>query len=309
MFFNNTRLFWMALFFGGIFNCALIHGQTNEFIEPEMVNIPEGKFIYGNTELERQQFLISHNEPAAKKISLPAFWIGKYEVTNKEYACFIDDGGYENKRYWSEAGWSFCQQLGWKEPRRWRDKDYNSPKKENYPVCAVSWYEAKAFCRWLSEKSGKSYRLPTEQEWEKAARGDSGKIFPWGDEWNSSLCNWLGDTNGDNLPNHELDGFLYTAPVDHFSESQSTYGCFNMAGNVLEWCNTEWNSSKKNVKQTIYKVYKGGSFFSGEPRLLRCSWRGGTYPEIGHVYWGITGFRAAMNENEKLAEYSYVYHF
>ena len=89
------------------------------------------------------------------------------------------------------------------------------------------------------------------------------------------------------MPDEKLDAFIRVSPAGYFENGKSAYGCYDMAGNVLEWCAD--SIDKK------YKAYRGGCFLSGEARLLRCAWRGGNYPETGHVYWGIIGFRVAMD--------------
>ncbi len=286
----------LYLFLHAICLFLCIPGTAQPFIEPEMIEVPAGPFLAGSSSKERAQFLIPKSEPLQKEIYIETFCIGKYEVTNREYACFIEDGGYEKQEYWSESGWRFRKKYSWTEPRRWNDKDYNGAGKENHPVCAVSWYEAEAYCHWLTHKTGMYYRLPAALEWEKAARGMDGRIFPWGDEWVPEACNWLADTEGNKLPNTEIDGYIYTAPTGSYPEGVSAYGCYDMAGNVLEWCSDILENSHKDNTSFECRTYKGGCFFVGAPRLFRCAWRGGTYPEIGHVYWGIIGFRLASDQ-------------
>lgn len=269
-------------------------GWSYESIEPVMIAIPAGPFIAGSSELERSLYRIPYHEPAAQIIHLATYWIARYEVTCDQYANFLNDGGYTDPSYWSENGWKCRLQYNWKEPRRWRDKDYRGRLPQIMPVCAVSWYEAQAFCRWLSVKTGKSFRLPTEWEWEKAARGTDGRIFPWGNEWNTLGCNWYGYLGEVTKNLRDNDPYLWVSPVGSFEEGKSPYGCYDMAGNVLEWCSDSWLPD-----DDTYRVYRGGSFFSNNPRLLRCAWRGGTFPDIGHVYWGEIGFRVARDAVEK----------
>ena len=284
--------------FAGLFGVFCIpSSNAAPFIEPEMLIIPAGTFLYGSSDTERRLFLISEREPRQMKMFVDTFLIGQYEITNEEYALFINDGGYEQETYWSDEGWKHRLQFSWTEPRRWRDKDYNKPGKENYPVCAVSWFEAEAYCRWLSVKTGKPYRLPTALEWEKAARGVDGRFFPWGNEWNVNACNWLADVDGNTLPDKDIDGYFYTSPVGKYPAGQSPYGCYDMSGNVLEWCSDGLEEYPGVQHPAEYRIFKGGSFFTGNPRQLRCAWRGGTWPEIGHVYWGIIGFRVAADSN------------
>lgn len=261
-----------------------------------MVEIPAGTFLYGSGEKERSRYLVSPDEPKQHEVELPAFSIGKYEVTNREFERFIEDGGYQKQRYWSEEGWEYKTQFGWTQPRRWTHRFYHDHKRKTNPVCALSWFEAQAFCRWLQEKTGKPYRLPTSKEWEKAARGTDGRIFPWGNEWEDDACNWLVNYYGDFLPDNEIDGAIYTAAVGTYEKGKSPYGCYEMSGNVMEWC-----ADTFTLNQRMYAVLRGGSFYTGKPRLLRCAWQGGNLVEVGHVYWGFIGFRVAMDHEETKA--------
>ena len=129
-------------------------------------------------------------KPSAKDIlPAPFAWIeipgknyalAKYPLTNAQYAPFIKAGGYKNKQWWTEAGWQTCQKEKWIEPRYWQDKDFNGA---DQPVVGVSWYEAVAYCLWLSEQTGQKIMLPTEEQWQYAAQGDDGREYPWGNEW------------------------------------------------------------------------------------------------------------------------------
>lgn len=267
---------------------------SSETLEPEMVLIPAGSFIAGSSDLERSLYRVPRHEMTAHTVHLATFWIGRYEVTNDQYASFMNDGGYTTPSFWSDEGWNARTQYNWKEPRRWRDKDYHGRFPQILPVSAVSWYEAQAYCHWLSIRTEKSYRLPTELEWEKAARGEDGRIFPWGNEWNTNRCNWYGYLGEVTQNTKDTDSFAGLSPIGSFEDGKSPYGCYDMAGNVLEWCSDIWSQN-----EPYYRVYRGGCFFSNNPRLLRCAWRGGTYPDIGHVYWGKIGFRVARDATEK----------
>ena len=138
----------------------------------------------------------------------------------------------------------------------------------------VSWYEAAAYANWLSKKTGKIYCLPTEAQWEKAARGTGGREYPWGNEFDKNLCN------------SEECGLNRTSPVGIFTKGESPYGCMDMAGNVLEWC-SDWfeedyykKSPKKNPRgpgNGSLRVLRGGCWFF-DARDCRTAFRGGFLP-------------------------------
>jgi len=215
--------------------------------EDNMVLIPSGKFIRGSEERS--------TEKPVREIYLDAFKISKYLVTNQEYKRFVEEGGYSSKEYWTDEGWV------WKEeeitkPDYWHDRKWNGP---NFPVVGVSWYEASAYARWLSSIIGKNYRLPTEAEWEKAARGQDGRRYPWRGEFDKEKCN------------SEEMGLDRTSPVGIFQSGQSPYGLFDMAGNVWEWCSDWYDSyfyresqgeNPKGPGSGSSRVVRGGSWYN-----------------------------------------------
>lgn len=279
-----------------LFACGFaFNGFCAEPIEPVLVEVSAGPFLSGSSAAERERYIPSMHEFEQHEVDLPAYQIGKYEVSNEEYERFMQDGGYARAAWWSEAGWAARNQFGWSEPRRWRDPGHHGIHMEKYAVAAVSYYEAEAYCRWLAQRTGKPYRLPSEMEWEKAARGTDGRMFPWGDDWRDGACNWVGSETGQRLPTVAADGFAYAAPGGSFPQGASPYGCEDMAGNVMEWVDAFMQDDVMTIQRPL-RVFKGGSFFSGFKRLLRCAWRGATWPELGHVYWGEMGFRVAMDE-------------
>nr|MCU0498822.1 SUMF1/EgtB/PvdO family nonheme iron enzyme [Anaerolineae bacterium] len=158
------------------------------------IKIPAGKGTmktYENTELI---------------IPTERYWIAKYPVTNAQYAVFIKDGGYQERNWWTEHGWE-ARLKGWAwqnnkyeetdkpwtAPRFWDDPKWNGL---THPVVGVSWYEAIAFCQWLSDKTGEKIMLPTEAQWQYAAQGDDGRAYPWGPKWDSKRCNHNVDNKG-----------------------------------------------------------------------------------------------------------------
>ena len=138
------------------------------------------------------------------------YWIDKYEVTNKAFTVFVEEGGYKTQAYWSETGWAWVGKHSSSQlPRRCLG---NKPE---HPVACVTWYEAEAYARW------RGGRLPTEAEWEYAARGPQSLVYPWGNELDSNRCNVI-NAQG-------------VKPVGSYPTGASWVGALDMAGNVMEW--------------------------------------------------------------------------
>jgi hypothetical protein len=168
------------------------------------IEIPAGPFIYQGGE----------------RRELPTFWIAKYPITNIQFQTFIDDGGYREDRWWQDLEKPEPQAPRWEQPNR--------------PRTNVDWYEAVAFTRWLSLRSGLAegtVRLPTELEWEKAARGEEGLTYPWGNEYRTGFANINETERKDGTWN-----LNQTTAVGVYPEGQSPYGVEDLAGNVWEWC-------------------------------------------------------------------------
>jgi formylglycine-generating enzyme required for sulfatase activity/predicted MPP superfamily phosphohydrolase/energy-coupling factor transporter ATP-binding protein EcfA2 len=211
-------------------------------LKPKMVHVKAGEFTRGGDK--------DDDEKPIGQIYLDEFMIGKYPVTNMEFTAFIEDGGYNNQDLWTSEGWHWLKDKKIVEPDNWHDRKWNGP---NFPVVGVSWYEAAAYAEWLSQKTGEIYILPTEAQWEKAARGTKGLIYPWGSEFDKNLCN-------------SLEGGLYrTSPVGIFLEGESPYGCLDMAGNVWEWCR-DWYE-KDYYRKCPVKNPEGPN--TGSLRVLR----------------------------------------
>jgi formylglycine-generating enzyme required for sulfatase activity len=175
--------------------------------EPIMVPIPAGEFIMGSDpEVDE---LAKDVEFPQHRVFLPDFSISKFPTTVQEFRAFA----LATDR---------------------KDQLRQLPKhKYNHPVVAVSFFDARDYCQWLTEKTGKLYRLPTEAEWEKAARGTDGCIFPWGNVWEQAIAN-----------TYEYD-VRKTLPVGHFSpRADSPYGVSEMAGGVLEWTTSLWGTDE-----------------------------------------------------------------
>jgi formylglycine-generating enzyme required for sulfatase activity len=187
--------------------------------------VPAGEFLMGNT-TQTDEMADEYYEAPQHKLYLEDFAIAKYPVTNAQFEAFVRDGGYTERWHhcWTKAGW------------RWRTKDnVTGPRKfgvnfdrANHPVVGVSWYEAVAFCKWLSEKLGQAVMLPSEAQWEKAARGTDGRRYPWGQQITVEHANYL-------------ETFLHaTSAVGIFPLGKSPYGVLDMAGNVNEWTSSKY---------------------------------------------------------------------
>jgi len=206
----------------------------------DMVLVPAGEFIMGTDDWWPK------SGPAHKK-HLPDYYIDLYEVTNAKYKEFVQAAGHSL-------------------PDDWVKNNNGIPEgMENYPVVFVSWQDANDYCEWAGK------RLPTEYEWEKAARGTDGRVFPWGNEF---------DKNKGNTPQH---GLGKTMKVGSFENGKSPYGLYDMAGNVFEWT-ASWykaypgNTHKDPNEGEMYRVVKGGSWY--DCTYYRCGISAPTYNRI-----------------------------
>lgn len=254
-----------------------------QVFEPQLVIIPEGTFLMGSTPEQAAQAIkdglseewVGREQPQ-HSVELSGYAIGKYPVTNREYQAFVKDGAH-------------------KPPEDWSGGQYPS-ERGDHPVVNVSWEDAQAYCQWLSEKTNKPYRLPSEAEWEKAARGTDGRVYPWGDEFDPQKANTA------------EAGINITTPVGQFSpQGDSFYGCVDMIGNVWEWCN-DWFDEKEYEKrtETVIKdptgpdrgdsrLLRGGSFFILRSSA-RCAGRSRRSPSF---HDGNLGFRVALSPSQK----------
>jgi formylglycine-generating enzyme required for sulfatase activity/predicted MPP superfamily phosphohydrolase len=247
------------------FNAGEILGNLGDprinILEPPMIEIPAGEFTRGSDDDDSYD-----DEKPVRRIYLDAFEIGKYPITNHEFKSFVDDKGYGNQGFWTPESWQWRKEKNISEPGFWHDRKWNGP---NFPVVGVSWYEASAYAKWLSARTGHRYVLPTEAQWEKAARGSGGFLYPWGKEWQADRCNSY---------ECKLGG---TSPVGIFPAGASPRGCLDMAGNVWEWC-ADWGDGdyyKKSPDRTppgpgdgSSRVVRGGGWV-GNRRRCRVSYR------------------------------------
>lgn len=209
----------------------------------ELIRVPSGPFLYGDNK---------------KKMELPEFWIGRTPVTNVQYKRFLDANPQHSVPY---------READWAKPYNWDQKGRVYPAdKANHPVVLVSWRDARVFCDWAG------LALPLEQEWEKAARGTDRRIYPWGDDWLDGRCNTA------------EAGVGGTTPVGRYSsQSDSPYGCVDMAGNVWEWTGSWYDSEQTR------RVLRGASWGYLQ-RYARVSFR---YPNSPDFANNGVGFRVA----------------
>jgi formylglycine-generating enzyme required for sulfatase activity len=260
------------------FSQAELYGESAKPFLPyepdkdDMILIKAGPFLMGHSAGEK----VSAYEQPQHEVDLPAFYLCKYPVTNAQYAKFIQETKHPKPE---KVGW-----LGLNPPRQ----------KLDHPVVNVSWDDALVYCDWLQEQTGRPYRLPTEAEWEKAARGADGRLYPWGNEWDPSRCN------------HSSQGT--TAVVKAYVTGASPYGCLDMLGNAEEWTSTLWGTDpaasdfpypyqaqdgRENLKAEgiVYRIFRGGSYES-KPDKLRCTARNWYAPDSKDRR---RGFRLALS--------------
>ncbi len=275
------------------FTVSNIDSLTFHHVPDGMIWIPPGYVRLGQSGIA---------EPV-HDVWVDGFWIGRYEVTNGEYAAFIAAGGYTTEAYWNPVGWDWRVAYNITLPAYWNSNEYHGggvPGNEGFPVNGVSWWEVDAYCRWAG------LRLPTEAEWEKAAKGSSPNTptYPWGEGISGVRANYW--NSGDP---YEYDG--WTTPVGYYDgrdhggfqtiDSPSPYGLYDVAGNVWEWTSTKYegypydpNDGRENPPTTFdecCRVHRGGSW--GSPTHdLRCANRYGSTPGGQYYYYG---FRCARN--------------
>ncbi len=316
-------------------------GPGVRLILPPMLPIPAGPFRMGTGPEEEAILKAQHtetwdDEKPAHIATLSAFEIARYPVTNAEFRCFLEADGYNPEAPWWSAEGRLWRTGKWvsdlsiyseasrmniqewlarrpaercNQPFFWDDPRWNAL---NLPVVGVCWFEAEAYCNWLSRLTGRRFGLPTEARWEKAARGGAQNavlrpdvqktsqdavlhynLWPWGDTWDAQRCN-----NAEAKP-----GFDQTTPVGIYPDGASPCGALDMAGNVWEWC-LDWYAEDEYARpaggQVIdprgpesrqARVVRGGSW-SYDRRCCRCAYRGRNVP--GYFIDDL-GFRLALS--------------
>jgi iron(II)-dependent oxidoreductase len=257
---------------------------TEARAEPSMVEIPGGIALIGAGPDE----FAYDNERPQHEVELGPFRIGRYPVTNREFAEFVDEGGYERREFWSEEGWSARERESWNAPVFWtrgaegwtvRGMFSESLLEPDHPVSCISWYEADACARFMKK------RLPTEAEWETAASWDAvnqrKRRYAW----------------GDNSPSPEKANYGMThwgtTPVDSHAAGESATGCFDMTGNVWEWAADPF-AGYRGFEAFPYKEYSE-EWFDGDHRVLK----GGSWATQGPLLR--TSFRNFFRRQFRIA--------
>ena len=214
----------------------------------DWISIPEGDFLMGS---DRQQDALAHdNEMPQHRLHLPEYLISRTPVTNAQYQRFVEATHYPTPTHWMNG--------------------IIPASKAHHPVVYVSWHAVQAFCAWAG------VRLPSEAEWEKAARGTDGRRYPWGNEApNNSRCNFdmaVGDTT----------------PVGQYPKGASPYGCLDMAGNVWEWMNSKSQvypyktaDGREELTNNDPRSLRGGAF-NDDKGFVRCAYREAYFPNFGY---------------------------
>jgi len=265
------RSWWLLLVAGGsgVLLAVNAAGVVEKKAPPDMVEIPGGKVAIGSRQSDGIVGLqIGVDEFPQWETVLMPFYLDRYEVTNDQYSAFL-------------------KATGRPLPRDEKDPDYfrwegptPPPGQGNHPVMYVNWYDADAYCRWEDK------RLPTEEEWELAARGTDGRLWPWGSEFDAKKCN-VNET-----------GLKWTTPVGSFPAGVSPYGVYDLCGNVIEWT-ASWyqpypgSKLKRAAYGEKYKVIRGGAWALPYEPWSRSASRGFAQPpDYKHRS---VGFRCAQD--------------
>lgn len=226
-----------------------------------------------------------HDETPQFTASTPAFYLGAYAVTNAQFARFLSETHPAHQQF--ERWMPWVEQIV--VPENECDSYFAVSGFERHPAVNASWFGAEAYCHWAG------LRLPTEIEWEKAARGGDGRIFPWGNEWDGARLCWWGSH----------DGRVRTAPVDAFPEGCSPHGIFQMAGNTEEWCVDAYqhdvyqryaNGDLHTPRYGIGKIVRGGNCLRKHRLEFRSTRRRSSPATLVNIL--LTGIRVACDIGE-----------
>lgn len=270
--------------------------------------IPAGKFMMGSpvTEKDRDKDETQHEVTISKP-----FYMGITHVTVDQFAAFVKDSGYKTDA--EKEGWSVGLEIkdGTLTLKKvdgcsWRNPSFD--QKGDHPVVQVSWNDARAFCGWLSKKSGKTVVLPTEAQWEYACRAGTQTAYPWGDnpDDGEGWANCVDQSLKKKLPNGTEawtffnwdDGFVFTSPVASFKAN--TFGLHDMIGNAWQWCQDRYGDYEKAAATDPAgadtggrRVLRGGSWHFN-PWDCRSGFRLGSFPVLRFGYYG---FRVVVSSS------------
>tara|TARA_R110002095_G_scaffold7891_3_gene13742 strand:+ start:1940 stop:2968 length:1029 start_codon:yes stop_codon:yes gene_type:complete len=288
------------------------NGEITNSIGMKLKLIPAGEFLMGSSisaeecvRLFKYDLKYYANElPQHKVIITKPFYMGVFEVTISQFRLFVKETGYQTEpEKDGEGGWGWNESTGKFEGRTpsysWKSTGYKMTG--NYPVLNVTWNDAVAFCDWLSQKEGTTYRLPTEAEWEYACRAGTTSMFQTGDSSKglSEVSNIADQTAKEKLMNYqsfsflpERDGYTFTAPVGQYRPN--SFGLYDMHGNVFEWCQ-DWFSASyyKHSPETdppgpttgSLRIMRSGSWYD-YVQDNRSSYRLRAVPEYRSLYLG-----------------------
>jgi len=269
-----------------------IQREFRVFAGVEFTLIPKGSFIMGSKD---KADAFDDEKPRHSVEIHGNYWMGRYPITNTQFARFIEASGYRTTAEtkgsgttftgkWPEGQWEEVPKVNWRQPF---GKKRANPDRENHPVTLVSWHDAQEYCRWLNQvykselPTGLAFRLPTEAEWEKVARGEDALEYPWG--------NRPPEVNQINADRHVGE----PTPVGKYSpQSDSPFGAADMAGNVWEWTNSVFqgypyrrDDGREDPNSPMPRVLRGGSFLNTYSSA-RCASRSSALPETCIGYYG-----------------------
>ncbi len=277
-----------------------------------MVRVPAGSFVMGTPTADGRA-AATRAESQAVIVTIPRpFLMGRVELTRREYRAFVKDSGYDVRGpclSWDENLARFSEDRG----RSWQNPGRPREARDDHPVACVSWNDAKAYVQWLAHKTGKAYRLPSEAEWEYAARAGSNSLRPWGD----SAADGCDFANLYDLSSREVyalgwdavrcrDGYADLAPVGALRANP--FGLYDMIGNVAEWvedCATDsYVGRPRDARAWVWvggcarHVQRGGSWLSPAERARSA------YRDAGDAAArsDFVGFRVALDLEGRAAE-------
>ena len=229
----------------------------------EMVLIPAGEFVMGSDASDgRIGFEISVDSIPKRRVKLRAFYMDRFEVTVGQYRRFVESTGNETPALWKDY-----EMFGYPEPE------------DDHPLVDVNFYEAEAYCRWAGK------RLPTEEEWEKAARGTDGRVFPWGNDLDPEYLTT------------EDRGRQFTTPVGSMKKDVSPFGIYDMGGNAMEWTASIYkpypNGMRQFKPQERFRILRGGAWSMPAQPFARTAHRHYRLADLGQPDFG---FRCARDK-------------